>query len=65
MIAQRGSRGIYVTTTRFHPSAENFIESVDDLVGIDGDKLFDLVKRTQYGIIKTSQGYTLDREIFE
>ena len=65
MIAQRGSRGIYVTTTRFHPSAENFIESVDDLVGVDGDKLFDLVKRTQYGIIKTSQGYTLDREIFE
>ncbi len=65
MIAQRGSRGIYVTTTRFHPSAQDFIESVDDLVGIDGDKLFELVKRTQYGIIKTSQGYTLDREIFD
>ncbi|MBQ7761464.1 MAG: restriction endonuclease [Clostridia bacterium] len=65
MIAQRGSRGIYVTTTRFHASAQDFIESVDDLVGIDGDKLFELVKRTQYGIVKTSQGYILDKEIFD
>lgn len=65
MIAQRGSRGIYVTTTRFHPSAEDFIESVDDLVGVDGDKLFELVKRTQYGIVKKPQGYIIDKEIFE
>lgn len=65
MIAQKGSRGIYVTTTRFHQSAEDFIESVDDLVGIDGDKLFQLVKRTQYGIIKTAQGYQFDTEIFD
>ena len=64
MVAQGGTRGIYVTTTRFHEMAERFIESVDNLVGIDGDKLFNLVKRTQYGINKTKDGYTFDCEIF-
>ena len=64
MNAQRGTRGIYVTTTTFHPSAEDFIDSVDDLAGIDGEKLFELVKRTHYGIVKSSEGYTFDSEIF-
>ena len=64
MNAQRGTRGIYVTTTYFHPSAQDLIDSLDDLVGIDGDKLWDLIKRTQYGIIKSKDGYSFDTEIF-
>ena len=64
MNACGASRGIYATTTRFHESAENFIDAINDLVGIDGDKLFSLVKRTSYGIIKHKNGFTFDETIF-
>ena len=64
MNASGATRGIYVTTTTFHPSAENFIDAIGDLVGIDGDKLFNLVKRTSYGINKYKEGYTFDEGIF-
>ena len=64
MNAKGATRGIYVTTTHFHESAENFIDAIGDLVGIDGDKLFSLVKRTSYGINKHTNGYTFDEAIF-
>lgn len=64
MNASSATRGIYVTTTSFHSSAENFIDAIGDLVGIDGDKLFNLVKRTSYGINKHKEGYTFDEGIF-
>ena len=54
----------YVTTTTFHESAQDFIDAIGDLVGIDGDKLFNLVKRTSYGINKHKNGYTFDNAIF-
>ena len=64
MNAKGATRGIYVTTTYFHESAENFIDAIKDLVGIDGEKLFTLVKRTSYGINKHKDGYTFDEGIF-
>ena len=64
MNAQRGTRGIYVTTTYFHPTAQDLMDSLDDLVGIDGDKLWELIKRTQYGIKKTKDLFSFDTEIF-
>lgn len=64
MNAINASRGIYVTTTYFHSSAEDFIDSIGDLVGIDGEKLFDLVKKTRYGIKLCDGGYTFDTAIF-
>ena len=64
MNAKGATRGIYVTTTHFHESAENFMDAIGDLVGIDGEKLFSLVKRTSYGINKHQNGYTFDATIF-
>ena len=64
MNAIGATRGIYVTTTHFHTSAEYFLDSVSDLVGIDGEKLFELVKKTSYGIKKCEGGYTFDTAIF-
>ena len=64
MNAIGASRGIYVTTTVFHESAEYFLDSVSDLVGIDGEKLFELVKKTNYGIKRCEGGYTFDTAIF-
>lgn len=64
MNASGATRGIYVTTTHFHPSAEDFLDSCGDLVGIDGEKLFELIKKTRYGIKKCDGGYTFDTAIF-
>lgn len=64
MNAKGATRGIYVTTTHFHESAQDFIDAIGDLVGIDGEKLFNLVKRTSYGINKHKDGYTFDEGIF-
>ncbi len=64
MNAIGATRGIYVTTTYFHSSAEYFLDSVSDLVGIDGHKLFELVKKTGYGIKVSGGGYTFDNTIF-
>ena len=64
MNASGATRGIYVTSTHFHESAENFLDSCGDLVGIDGEKLFDLIKKTRYGIKKCEGGYTFDTAIF-
>lgn len=64
MNAKKATRGIYVTTTHFHESAQDFIDAIGDLVGIDGEKLFNLVKRTSYGINKHKGGYTFDEAIF-
>ena len=64
MNAVGASRGIYVTTTYFHEGAQNLLDSAPDLVGIDGHKLFELVKKTGYGIKTAHGGYTFDTTIF-
>ena len=64
MNAQRGTRGIFVTTSSFHPSADKLLLSIPNCVGIDGNKLFSLVKQTAYGIHKTKSGFSFDNAIF-
>ena len=62
--AQGGTRGIFITTATFHPCAEELLLSIDNCVGIDGEKVFDLVKKTTYGIRKNKDGYIFDETIF-
>ena len=60
-----GTRGIYITSSTFHESAQKLLDSVGNCVGIDGDKLFELIEKTGYGITKTKNGeYLLDPAIF-
>ena len=61
--AQKGSRGIYATTTTFHPGAQKLLDSLDNCVGIDGDKLFEILKKTEYGIHRSNSGYLLDTAV--
>ncbi len=49
--AKRGTRGIYATTSGFHPIASKLLSELDDCVGVDGDKIFDMAKQVGYGII--------------
>ena len=62
--AQGGTRGIYITTSTFHPCAEKLLLSIDNCVGVDGEKIFELVKKTTYGIRKNKDGYIFDETIF-
>ena len=50
-----GTRGIYATTSRFHIEAEELLHSIHNCVGIDGDAIFRIAKKTGYGI-KTING---------
>ena len=60
-----GTRGLYITTTDYHYGAKKLLDSIDNCVGIDGDKLFELIKKTEYGICKTKNGYAFDTAIFK
>lgn len=64
MTAQGGTRGIYATTSTFHPGAKRFLDSIAHCVGIDGDMVFEIAKKTAYGMRCTKQGYSLDPNIF-
>ena len=62
--ANKGSRGIYVTTSVFHPSAQKLLDSLDNCVGINGDRLFDLLKKAEYGVKPIKNGYSIDPSAF-
>ena len=61
--AAQGSRGIFATSSDFHPHAKAFFESLDDCVGIDGNKLFEMAIKTHYGIKKIGSELALDEKI--
>ncbi len=48
---KEGTRGIYATTSTFHECAVALMNSVDNLVGIDGERLFSLAQSTGYGML--------------
>lgn len=62
--AKGGTRGIFVTTSTFHPCADKLLLSINNCVGIDGNKIFELAKRTTYGIRKNKDGYMFDEAVF-
>ena len=61
--AKRGSRGIFATISDFHPMAVRLIDSVDELVGIDGAKIFSMACDTSYGIKREGGKLVIDEEI--
>ena len=54
--ARRGSRGMFVTSSDFHEAAKEFIDGLDDLVGVNGDKIFSMAIECAYGIKKRADG---------
>ena len=61
--ARQGSRGIFVTSSDFHPAAKAFLDSIDNCVGVDGDKLFEMARLTHYGIKKVGGEITVDDKL--
>ncbi len=54
--AKRGTRGIFATTSDFHTGARAFLDSLDDCVGVNGDKIFAMAIECSYGVKKCADG---------
>ena len=61
--ARQGSRGIFVTTSTFHPLATKLLDSIDNCVGVDGEKVFSMALDAAYGIKKKGNTLTIDYKV--
>ena len=61
--AKQGSRGIFATSSDFHPMATKFLDSIDNCVGVNGDKIFSMATETGYGIRNDGTKLAIDSEI--
>lgn len=61
--AMGGSRGIFATSSDFHPMAEKFCDGIDNCTFIDGERLFDMARKASYGITEKDGVLTVDRSI--
>jgi len=63
--AAQGSRGIFATTSDFHPMAKKLLESIDNCVGVNGEKIFSMAVGTSYGIKREGGKLIIDTEVFD
>ena len=61
---EKGTKGIFMTTSRFHRDASSVLSSLRDIVAIDGRKLFDIAKKCSCGIIQDGSEYVMDYGFF-
>ena len=62
--AEKGTRGIFITVSTFHPEAWRFINRVDNLTGLDGSKLYELACVCGKGILLADGNFHLDEAMF-
>ncbi len=61
--AAQGSRGVFATTSDFHPSAARFLENIDNCVGVNADRIFAMARECLYGIKRRDGRYYLDTKL--
>ena len=61
--AKMGSRGIFVTSSDFHSSAIKFLSTIDNCVGINGGKIFEMAVECSYGIKGRGGKYAIDDKV--
>lgn len=59
--AKRGTRGIFATTSDFHKSARDFLEPLDDCIGVNGDRVFCMAVECKYGIKRQGDKLEIDK----
>ncbi len=65
MNIKAGTRGLFVTTSTFHPAAKALLDTLPDCVGIDGSGVRQLMERCHYGYLENRDGsFSLDPLIF-
>ena len=61
---EKGTRGIFMTTSRFNKDASLLFSELHDIIPIDGAKLFDIAKMCECGIKQGNGQYEMDKEFF-
>ena len=61
--AAQGSRGIFATTSDFHPTAAKFLEGIDNCVGVNADVIFRLACECEYGVKRRGGKFTIDTKV--
>lgn len=61
--AARGTRGIYAITSTFHSAARKFLDSIDECVGVDADRIFAMAYECLYGIRRAAGKLQVDEKI--
>lgn len=63
LYAKKGTRGIYAISSDFHPGADAFLAPLDDCIGVNGDKIFEMAIKCGYGIKKQGGNFVIDSKI--
>ncbi len=61
--AMQGSRGVFATTSDFHPQAKDFLDGIDNCVGINADVIFKMACECLYGVKRQGGKYYIDNKI--
>ena len=61
--ARQGSRGVFATISDFHPAATELLDSIDNCVGVNGDKIFSMACDTSYGILRDGTRLKIDNGV--
>ena len=61
--AENGSRGIFITLSSFHPEAQKLLDKVDNLTGVNGEKLFEIARRCKLGLLEKNGRLCIDEEL--
>ena len=61
--ASGSAKGIYATTSDFHPGAKILLAGIDNCIGINGEDIFKMACQTMYGIRKKSGKLVIDNKI--
>ena len=61
--ARQGSRGIFATISDFHHEATELLNSIDNCVGVNGDKIFSMACDTSYGILRDGTHLKIDNGV--
>lgn len=61
--AMQGSRGVFATTSDFHPSAKEFLDGIDNCVGVNADMIFKMACECLYGVKRRDGKYYIDNKI--
>ena len=61
--AENGSRGIFITLSSFHPEAQKLLDKVDNLTGVNGEKLFEIARRCKLGLLEKNGRLCIDEAL--
>ncbi len=62
--AEQGTRGLYVCISRFHEDAHRLMDKVDNLIGIDGHRIFEMARDCAWGVIMKNGKAAIDEKFF-